>query len=71
MLINKCLFFCMFLQCFRGYYNNPEQTAAAFQDGWLKTGDIGHYDKLGLIYIVDRIKELIKYKGFQVSHMLK
>ena len=35
-------------------------------DGWLRTGDIGHYDSYGLVYIVDRLKSLIKYKGFQV-----
>lgn len=35
-------------------------------DGWLHTGDVGHYNENGIFYIVDRIKELVKYKGFQV-----
>ena len=51
----------------KGYYKNPKANAIVFEDGWLCTGDIGHYDKNGLIYITDRIKELIKYKGFQVA----
>ena len=58
-----------FLQVFRGYYKNPEQSANSFSDGWFKTGDIGHYDSYGIVYIVDRIKELIKYKGFQVKSL--
>jgi long-subunit acyl-CoA synthetase (AMP-forming) len=35
-------------------------------DGWLRTGDLGHIDADGHLYVVDRLKELIKYKGFQV-----
>ncbi|OBT55808.1 hypothetical protein VE04_03260 [Pseudogymnoascus sp. 24MN13] len=51
----------------RGYYNNPEATAATFTpDGWLRTGDIG-LRRDGLFYIVDRKKELIKYKGLQIA----
>ncbi len=54
-------------QVMKGYLNNPEATAATIdEDGWLHTGDVAHFDTDGHIYIVDRIKELIKYKGFQV-----
>jgi len=50
-----------------GYHNNPEATKNAItEDGYFKTGDIGHQDKDGNVFITDRIKELIKYKGFQV-----
>jgi len=50
-----------------GYIDNPEATAKTIDsDGWLHTGDIGHYDEEEYFFIVDRLKELIKYKGFQV-----
>jgi acyl-CoA synthetase (AMP-forming)/AMP-acid ligase II len=50
-----------------GYLDNPEASAATVdQDGWLHTGDIGHVDEDGFFFIVDRLKELIKYKGYQV-----
>ncbi|XP_071055898.1 luciferin 4-monooxygenase-like [Onthophagus taurus] len=50
----------------KGYYKNPEATKLAYKDGWLHTGDIGYFDEEGFIFIVDRLKELIKYKAFQV-----
>jgi acyl-CoA synthetase (AMP-forming)/AMP-acid ligase II len=54
-------------QIMRGYLNRPEATAATIDsDGWLHTGDIGYADEDGHFFIVDRAKELIKYKGFQV-----
>ena len=53
---------------FRGYLNNPEGTRNALTgDGYFKTGDVGHVDAQGNFYITDRVKELIKYKGFQVA----
>ncbi|HJZ30080.1 MAG TPA: dicarboxylate--CoA ligase PimA [Hyphomicrobiaceae bacterium] len=50
----------------RGYFNAPEQTAAAFVDGWFLTGDIGHMDSDGFFYIVDRKKDMIISGGFNV-----
>ena len=51
----------------KGYLGNPEATASTIdRDGWLHTGDIGLYDKNGCFYIVDRLKELIKYNAYQV-----
>jgi acyl-CoA synthetase (AMP-forming)/AMP-acid ligase II len=50
----------------KGYYKNTKATAATVKDGWLHTGDIGYYDKDEKFFIVDRLKELIKYKAFQV-----
>jgi 4-coumarate--CoA ligase len=53
---------------FKGYLNNPAGTANALtEDGYFKTGDVGHQDADGNFWITDRVKELIKYKGFQVA----
>src|SRR6059036_2374878 len=52
----------------RGYWNDPEATARTIDhDGWLHTGDVGYADTDGYFYVVDRVKELIKYKGMQVA----
>ncbi|XP_006646961.1 probable 4-coumarate--CoA ligase 3 [Oryza brachyantha] len=54
-------------QIMKGYLNDPEATKNTIdQDGWLHTGDIGFVDDDDEIFIVDRLKEIIKYKGFQV-----
>lgn len=51
-----------------GYLNDPEATARTIdKDGWLHTGDIGFVDDDDEIFIVDRLKELIKFKGYQVA----
>jgi 4-coumarate--CoA ligase len=55
-------------QVMKGYLNNERATADTITDeGWLRTGDIGHVDGDGHVFVVDRLKELIKYKGFQVA----
>ena len=51
----------------KGYWRNPTATANSITpDGWFKTGDVAMIDPKGLFFIVDRLKELIKFKGFQV-----
>ncbi len=55
-------------QVMRGYWNRPDATSAMIDpDGWLHTGDIGYADENGCFFIVDRLKELIKYKGLQIA----
>lgn len=55
-------------QVMKGYLSQEDATAASIDsEGWLHTGDIGYADEDGYFYIVDRVKELIKYKGYQVA----
>jgi long-chain acyl-CoA synthetase len=49
-----------------GYWNSPEATASAIRDGWFHTGDVGHLDDDGYLFVVDRIKDLIIRNGFNV-----
>lgn len=50
-----------------GYWRNPDATAAALIDGWLHTGDVGEVDELGLLKMVDRMKDFIKSGGLNIS----
>jgi acyl-CoA synthetase (AMP-forming)/AMP-acid ligase II len=55
-------------QIMKGYLNRPDDTAASIdREGWYHTGDVGYVDADGWFFIVDRTKELIKYKGMQVA----
>src|SRR5262249_51923641 len=55
-------------QVMQGYWRRPDATSESIDsDGWLRTGDLGYVDADGWLYIVDRLKELIKYKGYQVA----
>ena len=53
----------------KGYFENEEKNKEAFDEGgWLRTGDIGYYTEEEFVFTVDRIKEIIKYNGFQVIY---
>jgi acyl-CoA synthetase (AMP-forming)/AMP-acid ligase II len=55
-------------QVMKGYFGRRSETEATIdEDGWLHTGDIGYVDGRGYLHVVDRVKELIKYKGYQVA----
>jgi 4-coumarate--CoA ligase len=55
-------------QVMMGYLDDPDKSAECLShSGWLRTGDIAHYDEEGYFFITDRIKELIKVRGFQVA----
>jgi len=53
-------------QVMKGYIKRPEETERALRDGWLYTGDLAKMDEEGYFYIVDRLKDTIKYKGYSV-----
>jgi len=53
-------------QVMRGYYHRPEETAQVLRGGWLLTGDIGRMDEDGYLYVVDRKKDMLIYKGYNV-----
>ncbi|KAF5302847.1 hypothetical protein FQA39_LY02027 [Lamprigera yunnana] len=53
-------------QVMEGYNNKPKETSEVLIDGWFRTGDLGYYDKSESFFVKDRLKELIKVKGFQV-----
>jgi long-chain acyl-CoA synthetase len=53
-------------QVMKGYWNSPNETANALQDGWLKTGDVGYSDAEGYFTLTDRKKEMILVSGFNV-----
>lgn len=53
-------------QVMAGYYNNPEETANVLKNGWMHTGDVGYMDEDGYVFIVDRKKDMLIYKGYNV-----
>jgi long-chain acyl-CoA synthetase len=53
-------------QVMKGYWQRPEETAKVIRDGWLLTGDVGHMDANGYVYITDRKKDMILVSGFNV-----
>lgn len=63
----------MIIACFdesflQGYYNNPKATAESMDaDGFIKTGDLGYVDEKGFVYVIDRKKDIFKYKGHHIN----
>lgn len=57
------------LAIWAGYVGDPLATSVTLVDGWLRTGDICYFDNEGFVHVVDRLKELIKYKGYQVNYI--
>ena len=53
-------------QVMAGYWNNPAETAKTIRDGWLMTGDVGHVDEDGYLFLTDRLKDVIFCSGFKV-----
>ncbi|ODV41237.1 hypothetical protein AWV79_11945 [Cupriavidus sp. UYMMa02A] len=53
-------------QVVAGYWKKAEESVAAFEDGWLRTGDLARTDKEGWFYVVDRMKDMIVASGFKV-----
>lgn len=51
----------------QGYWRNPDATAAAMQDGWFRTGDVGYLDEEGFLFVVDRIKDVINRCGEKIA----
>jgi len=69
---SKLAYMVCFSKVMKGYFKNDEATAQTIDsDGWLHTGDIAYYDEDSCFYIVDRLKELIKVKGFQVKYLYR
>jgi acyl-CoA synthetase (AMP-forming)/AMP-acid ligase II len=55
-------------QVMKGYWKRPQETSECLsEDGWLRTGDVGRLDEDGYLYVLERKKEFIKYKGYQVA----
>jgi long-chain acyl-CoA synthetase len=53
-------------QVMAGYFDNPAETEAALRDGWLRTGDVGHLDEDGYLYLTDRLKDVILCSGYKI-----